>query len=81
MTAHHLYLVAPGSTPTEVRAFYVGTLGLAEIEKPQSLAETPVLWFDGGPIVFHIGYPAAGTVGDGHTALAVDSVEESLTAG
>ena len=44
------------------------------MEKPPSLAETPVLWFDAGAIVLHIGYPQSGTVGDGHTALAVGDV-------
>lgn len=77
MTAHHLYLIAPGASPAEVRQFYGSALGLPEIEKPQSLADNPVLWFDAGAVVFHVGYPAAGTVGDGHTALAVDSVEAS----
>ena len=75
MTAHHLYLIAPGATPAEVRAFYSEILGLPEIQKPLSLAETPVLWFDAGSIVFHLGHPSVGQVGDGHTALAVDSVQ------
>jgi len=79
MTAHHLYLIAPSATPAEIRAFYSETLGLPEIQKLPSLAETPVLWFDAGPVVFHIGYPDAGTVGDGHTALAVESVEAART--
>lgn len=75
MNAHHLYLLAPGATPAEVRGFYTDALGLAEIQKPPSLASTSVLWFDAGAIVLHIGYPPSGTVGEGHTALAVDSVE------
>jgi catechol 2,3-dioxygenase-like lactoylglutathione lyase family enzyme len=75
MTAHHLYLIAPSASPAEVRRFYGEALGLAEIKKPQSLAETPVLWFQAGPIVFHVGHPTAGTVGDGHMALAASDVE------
>jgi catechol 2,3-dioxygenase-like lactoylglutathione lyase family enzyme len=75
MTAHHLYLIAPGASPADVRRFYADALGLAEIQTPDSLAKTPVLWFQAGAIVFHIGYPNTGTVGDGHTALAVDDVE------
>ncbi len=74
MTAHHLYLIAPGASPAEIRQFYAETLGLPEVEKPSSLANTSVLWFDAGGIVFHIGHPQAGTVGDGHTALAVEDV-------
>lgn len=75
MTAHHLYLIAPGATAAEVRQFYTNALGLKEIEKPQSLANNSVLWFDAGTVVFHVGHPALGTVGDGHTALAVEDVE------
>ena len=74
MTAHHLYLAAPGASPAEIRRFYADALQLVEVEKPKSLAGTPVLWFQAGAIVFHIGYPKTGTIGDGHTALAVDGV-------
>ena len=75
MTAHHLYLLAPGASAAEVRQFYADALGLPEIPKPQSLANASVLWFDAGSVVFHIGYPQSGTVGGGHTALAVEDVE------
>ena len=75
MTAHHLYLIAPGASPAEIRRFYGDALGLREILTPDSLANTPVLWFDAGTIIFHVGYPSAGTVGDGHTALSAENVE------
>ncbi len=58
-----------------MRRFYGEALGLTEIPTPDSLAKASVLWFQAGPIVFHIGYPKAGTVGDGHTALAVGDVD------
>lgn len=74
MTAHHLYLIAPGASPADIRRFYAEALGLPEVEKPRSLAGASVLWFKAGAIVLHIGYPLSGTVGDGHTALAVDDV-------
>lgn len=75
MTAHHLYLLAPGASAEEVRRFYGEALELTEVPKPASLSHVPVLWFSAGSIVFHIGTPAEGTVGDGHTALATDNVE------
>ena len=75
MTAHHLYLLAPGASPDDVRRFYVEGLGLAEAQKPASLAHVAVLWFDAGPIKFHVGYPEEGIVGGGHTALAADDLE------
>ena len=79
MTAHHLYLIAPGATPAEIRRFYSEAMLLQEIPTPDSLANTPVLWFDAGSVIFHIGYPSVGTVGDGHTALAVENVEAART--
>ena len=74
MTAHHLYLIAPRGSASEVRRFYAEALGLAEVQTPSSLANASVLWFQAGAVTFHIGCPPAGTVGDGHTALAVDDV-------
>ncbi len=75
MTLHHLYLIAPGGSPAEIRRFYADALGLTEVATPASLANASVLWFEAGPIVFHLGYPNTGIVGDGHTALAVENVE------
>lgn len=75
LAAHHLYLLAPGASPDDVRRFYQGGLGLAEVPTPPSLAHFSVLWFSAGPITFHVGYPAEGIVGDGHTALTADDVD------
>ena len=74
-TAHHLYLLAPGASPDDVRRFYRDALGLAEVSKPDSLAHVSVLWFSAGPVVFHVGHPPEGIVGDGHTALSVPDVD------
>ena len=70
MTAHHVYLVCPGATLAEVTRFYAEGLGFTPITKPESLQSVSVAWFDAGNLVFHIGYPAGGTVGGAHTALA-----------
>lgn len=75
MTAHHIYLMAPGASPDDVRRFYRDALGLAESPKPDSLTHVAVLWFDAGTVKFHVGYPAEGIVGDGHTALATGDLE------
>src|SRR5690348_16684412 len=79
MTTHHVYLLAPGASPSEVRRFYGEGLGLPEIATPPSLARVPVLWFNGGPVSFHVGYPAQGDVGGGHTALATEDVAAALS--
>ncbi len=83
MTTHHIYLLAPGASADDVRRFYGQALGLAEAQKPDSLAHIAVLWFQAGPIKFHVGHPAEGLVGDGHTALSVsdlDAARERLSA-
>ena len=69
MNAHHVYLLAPSASLDDVRRFYGEALALTEVAKPDSLSHVPVLWFSAGAIVFHIGFPAEGSVGDGHTAL------------
>ncbi len=82
LTAHHIYLMAPGASPGDVRRFYTQGLGLPACAKPDSLAHVPVLWFAAGAIVIHVGYPAEGVVGGGHTALATDdqtSLRQRLT--
>ena len=75
LAAHHLYLVAPGGSPDDIRRFYGEALGLEAVPKPDSLAHTPVLWFSAGAILLHVGHPAEGTVGDGHMALASPGLE------
>ena len=75
LTAHHLYLLAPGGSAGELRNFYGNALGLEEVPTPDSLTGVPVLWFSAGSVVFHVGYPELGSVGDGHTALATDDLD------
>ncbi len=74
MTAHHVYVLARGGSLDDIRRFYGQVLGLTEFEKPSSLAHVAVLWFEAGPVKFHVGSVERGTVGDGHTALAVPDV-------
>ncbi len=81
LTAHHIYLLAPGASPDDVRRFYAHGLGLPECRTPDSLAHVPVLWFAAGRVIVHVGYPPDGIVGGGHTAFASDhqsAVQERL---
>ncbi len=75
LTAHHVYLLAPGASRDDVRRFYRDALGLAEVPTPASLAHVSVLWFSAGTVVFHVGFPPEGIVGDGHVALATDDLD------
>ena len=79
IAAHHIYLLAPGASADDVRRFYRDGLGLTEVPTPPSLAHVSVLWFSAGAVNFHIGCPNEGTVGDGHSALAVDDVDAART--
>ena len=75
MTLHHVYLLAPGAAPEAIGRFYKDALGLTERQTPQSLSHVPVLWFEAGSETLHIGFPAQGEIGIGHTALRTDDVE------
>ena len=77
MTLHHVYLLAPGATPEEIRRFYRDALGLTERQTPDSLAHLSVLWFFAGAATLHVGYPREGEIGAGHTALSTDSLDDA----
>jgi catechol 2,3-dioxygenase-like lactoylglutathione lyase family enzyme len=54
----HILIAIPESSEDEARRFYVGLLGLTEIEKPKSLAGRGGLWLMAGPKPIHIGTEA-----------------------
>ena len=76
LTAHHLYLLAPGASPDDVRRFYRDGLGLAEVPTPPQAS--PTFPSSGSPPARSTSMsatPPEGIVGDGHTALATDDVD------
>ena len=52
---HHVQLAAPPGSEPAARAFWVGTLGFQELEKPAALASRGGCWFRGHGIEIHIG--------------------------
>ena len=52
---HHVQLAAPPNREVESRAFWIGVLGFAEIEKPEALAERGGCWFRHEGIEVHVG--------------------------
>lgn len=52
---HHVQLACPPDREDALRAFYVGVLGLAELEKPPALAARGGCWFRGHGIELHLG--------------------------
>jgi catechol 2,3-dioxygenase-like lactoylglutathione lyase family enzyme len=51
----HVQVAAPAGCEAAARAFYGGLLGLAEIEKPASLAERGGVWFELDAAQLHVG--------------------------
>ena len=51
----HVQVAAPPGCEAEARAFYSALLGLEEIPKPASLADTGGCWFTAGPQELHVG--------------------------
>ena|ERR1700690_3686232 len=74
---HHVQLAMPAGGEDAARTFYIGVLGLAEIDKPEHLRDRGGCWFeiDGG-IQLHLGVekpfrPAA----KAHPALVVSDLD------
>jgi catechol 2,3-dioxygenase-like lactoylglutathione lyase family enzyme len=51
----HVQITIPPGDEQIARAFYCGVLGLAEIEKPESLAGRHGFWLEIGNLQLHIG--------------------------
>ncbi|MFI9049171.1 VOC family protein [Streptomyces sp. NPDC053427] len=51
----HIQLAALPGTEDALRAYYVGTLGMAEAPKPPSLATRGGWWFEAGTARLHLG--------------------------
>lgn len=52
---HHVQLAAPPGSESAARAFWCGTLGFDEINKPPALVDRGGCWFRGHGIEVHIG--------------------------
>jgi catechol 2,3-dioxygenase-like lactoylglutathione lyase family enzyme len=55
LVPHHLLLAIPRGSEEECRQFYVGILGLHELQKPSALAERGGLWVRGDQLEIHLG--------------------------
>lgn len=52
---HHVQLAIPAGGEAECRAFWVGVLGMTELEKPAALAARGGCWFRAGGVEVHLG--------------------------
>jgi len=72
----HVQLAIPPASEDACRAFYVGLLGLREVQKPEPLAARGGLWLQGSGLQLHLGVeldfrPAL----KAHPALALDRLD------
>ena len=59
LSLDHVQLAMPAGRESEARDFYTRMLGLAEVEKPASLAARGGCWFAAGSLKVHLGVAAA----------------------
>lgn len=74
---HHMQLAMPRGEEEAARGFFVGILGLTEIDKPPVLAARGGAWFRGGGLELHLGVeddfrPAR----KGHPGVLVTDLDE-----
>ena len=77
MRIEHVQLAAPSGCEADARAFFGGMLGLAEVEKPESLRARGGAWFalDGGQQL-HVGVEEQFTPArKAHPAFVVDDLD------
>ena len=71
----HLQICIPFGEETKARQFYGQTLGLEEVEKPESLKPNGGLWFKVADIQLHIGVEERPGPSKRHPAFEVESLE------
>jgi catechol 2,3-dioxygenase-like lactoylglutathione lyase family enzyme len=76
MSLHHVQVSCPAGSEGALRAFYVGVLGMTELEKLSNLAVRGGAWFRDGSAEIHCGVeelfrPAR----KAHRGVAVDDVD------
>ena len=54
----HVQLAIPAGAEAACRAFYVGVLGMTELQKPPELAKRGGLWVRSGDVEIHLGVEA-----------------------
>jgi catechol 2,3-dioxygenase-like lactoylglutathione lyase family enzyme len=73
---HHVQLAIPASGEEVARRFYVGVLGMEELEKPPVLAARGGCWFSGGGWEIHLGVEAEFVPArKAHPGVVVDNLD------
>ena len=72
----HVQICVPPGSEDEAREFYVGVLGLAEIEKPEALRGRGGMWFEIADVELHVGIEDAQSSVKRHPAFEVENLSE-----
>lgn len=76
----HVQLAMPAGEEAKARAFYVGVLGMYELDKPADLAKRGGAWFaggDGASVQIHLGVEAGfRPARKAHPAVLVETLDE-----
>ena len=77
----HVQVAIPVGGEDLTRKFYVGILGLTEVEKPPAVAGRNSIWFVAGPVNLHLGIePDFQAAKRAHPAFVVDGLNEIVSA-
>ncbi len=73
---HHVQITVPPGAEDEARKFYIGSLGMEEISKPDSLAGRGGFWLRIGSLELHVGTEGGidRRLTKAHTAFLVDDL-------
>ncbi len=81
---HHVQLAIPVDSEPKARGFYVGVLGMVELDKPSVLAARGGCWFRAGGWEVHLGvetpFVPARKAHPGVLVKGIDGLEARLTA-
>ncbi len=81
----HVQLAAPPGAEGELRAYYVGVLGMTEVPKPPTLAARGGCWFRAGAAQLHLGvetgFRAARKAHPGLRVTGIEAYAARLEAG
>ena len=81
MRIDHVQIAMPDGGEDEARAFYLGVLGMAEVEKPDPLRSRGGCWFVLGACHVHLGVdPDFRPARKAHPAFLVDVLDDRAAA-
>ena len=77
MYLHHVQVSGPAGCEDAMRDFYVGVLGMTEVDKPERLRARGGAWFRAGAAEIHVGIEEGfAPARKAHPGIAVADVDE-----